>query len=125
MRFKLDENLHPELAGLLNEHGHDAITVWDQSLRGCSDPTIASVCRDEDRVLVTLDLDFADIRRYPPKEYPGLIVMRLTHQSRSHVRGVFQRLLPLIHRERLVRRLWIVEESRVRIRGDVNQASGR
>jgi predicted nuclease of predicted toxin-antitoxin system len=58
MRIKLDENLHPDVAGLLKTNGHDALTVWDQNLRGSSDTTIASVVQREDRVLMTLDLDF-------------------------------------------------------------------
>jgi hypothetical protein len=29
MRFKTDEDLHPELAVFLRENGHDALTVWD------------------------------------------------------------------------------------------------
>ena len=34
MLFKIDENLHPDVASVLREHGHDAVTVWDQGLRG-------------------------------------------------------------------------------------------
>ena len=64
-RFKTDENLHPSLADHLRTRGHDAVTVWDESLRGCSDAELAEVCRVENRVLVTLDIDFADIRTYP------------------------------------------------------------
>jgi Domain of unknown function (DUF5615) len=37
MRFKIDENLHPEVAELLRQHRHDATTVYDQGLRGHSD----------------------------------------------------------------------------------------
>jgi len=37
IRFKVDENLHPEAAMFLRDHGHDAVTVWDQNLRGTSD----------------------------------------------------------------------------------------
>ena len=34
MRFKVDENLHPEASAFLVEQGHDALSVWDQNLRG-------------------------------------------------------------------------------------------
>jgi hypothetical protein len=40
--------------------------------KGCvghSDAEIAQVCQREARVLVTMDLDFADIRAYPPQDY--------------------------------------------------------
>jgi len=71
MRFKTDENLHPELAEFLQERGHDAVTVWQEELRGRPDAELAEVCRREERALVTLDLDFADIRAYPPDEWTG------------------------------------------------------
>lgn len=72
MRFKIDENLPVELAEELRAAGHKAATVDDQRLVGASDRHLAEVCKTEGRVFVTLDVDFADIRTYPPDEYPNL-----------------------------------------------------
>lgn len=63
MRFKLDENLPVGAASLLNEHGYDAESVYDEHLVGRSDKVVSDVAQAEGRVLVTLDLDFADERR--------------------------------------------------------------
>ena len=60
MQFKVDENLPPELADLLAAAGHNASTVESERLSGAADPEIAAVCRQEGRILITLDLDFAD-----------------------------------------------------------------
>ena len=116
MQFKIDENLHPEVAALLSQHGHDATTVYDQGLRGHSDTEIAQVCQREARVLVTMDLDFADIRAYPPQDYVGIIVLRLTDQSRPAVLRVFRQILELLDHEPLTAHLWIVEEHQIRLR---------
>lgn len=115
--FKIDENLHPDVAPFLRDYGHDAVTVWDQGLRGTPDANLAEVCRTEGRVLVTLDLDFADIRAYPPEEYPGLIVLRIAHQDKVSVLETLGRIVPLLERETLDKHLWIVDEQSVRIRG--------
>jgi len=72
MRFKIDENLPVELAEELRAAGHEAITVGDQQLSGASDQHLSEVCKTEGSIFVTLDLDFADIRTYPPGEHPGL-----------------------------------------------------
>ena len=45
MQFKTDENLHPDTAELLRQNGHDALTVYDQGLRGHDDDEVADVCR--------------------------------------------------------------------------------
>lgn len=33
MQFKIDENLHSDVADLLRKHGHDALTVFDQGTK--------------------------------------------------------------------------------------------
>ena len=116
VEFKVDESLHSDAATLLRSLGHDAVTVYEQRLRGGSDAEVADVCRRESRALVTLDLDFADIRAYPPTEYQGIIVLRLRDQSRQSALSVLERILPLLGTEPLAGRLWIADESQVRIR---------
>lgn len=116
MRFKLDENLPVQCVDLLREAGHDALSVQDQGLAGAPDPQIAETCGLERRVLVTLDLDFADIRTYPPPASAGIVVFRLRSQDSDTLRQVVGRLLALLNDESPVGRLWIVEEERVRIR---------
>lgn len=119
MRFKLDENLPRELARLFVEAGHDAVTVLEQGMVGASDPHIASVCRSEGRALVTLDLDFADMRTYPPRQYPGLVVFRLNRQERGYLMEVGTRLLSTLSGVSLEGQLWIVEDSRIRVRESI------
>ena len=72
MQFKIDENLHINVADYLRQQGYDAMTVNEQGLQGQSDDVIANICQQESRVLVTLDLDFADMRCYPPNRYAGI-----------------------------------------------------
>ena len=85
-------------------------------MRGRPDNDVAATCRPEERTLITLDVGFGDIRAYPPGWFPGLIVLRLTDQSRRHVLSVFSRLLPVLESEPLQKCLWVVDEQRVRIR---------
>jgi predicted nuclease of predicted toxin-antitoxin system len=117
MKFKVDENLPIEVAELLRQAGHDAATVLEQHLSGRADSAVALVCQQEDRILITLDLDFADIRSYPPAEYPGLIVLRLKQQDKPHVLDVLRHLTRVFQDEPLERQLWIVGERQIRIRG--------
>ena len=116
LKFKVDENMPAEAAALLAGAGHDALTVPEQRLGGQSDPNIAAVCRQEDRAIVTLDLDFADIRAYPPADYAGIVVLRLSRLDKARILAAIQRLLPLLEQEPLNGLLWIVEDARMRIR---------
>ena len=116
MRFKVDENLHDDVAAALRAEGHDAQTVFGEGLRGHRDQEIAEVCCREQRTIVTLDLDFADIRHYPPEDFPGLIVLRVVNQGRPHVLWVLSQVFELLENQPLAGHLWIVSESGVRIR---------
>ena len=81
MQFKIDENLPSEIARLLVDAGHDVKTVKEQQLQGVRDSVIINVCNNENRILVTLDTDFSNIRAYPPSESSGIIVLRVGRQD--------------------------------------------
>jgi len=116
MRFKLDENLPVEAADVLREAGHDALTVLDQQLGGQADEKIIGVCAREKRALITLDLDFSDIKTYPPSSHQGILVLRAKRQSRSNVLEMIAKLIPVLPSEPIEKQLWIVEEDKIRVR---------
>jgi predicted nuclease of predicted toxin-antitoxin system len=84
---------------------------------GTPDSRLAEVCRGEDRILVTLDLDFANIRSYPPATYPGLIVLRPANQAVPTILTAVSRLVPMLECEPIDARLWVVTDSKIRISG--------
>lgn len=116
MKFKTDENMPVVVAEILARRGYDAISVVDQNLAGHPDLNVAQVCLAERRTLVTLDLDFADKRVYPPDQYAGLIILRPSRQSIPAIERLAEQMVRYLASEPLVGRLWIVEEQRVRIR---------
>lgn len=116
MKFKIDENLPSEIKHLLTQAGHDALTVKDQGLSGNPDTNIAAICNQEGRAFITCDLDFSDIRAYPPQKYPGILVIRSDRQDKPTMVGLFRPVLDLLSKEQINQRLWIIEEDRVRVR---------
>ena len=115
MLFKIEESLPEEVTSLLADAGHGAVSVRSQGLGGSGDPRIAKVCQSENRALIPLDLDFADIRVYPPSDYSGLVVLRQKPQDRDSVLTAVRGIIPLLDQEQLTGRLWIVSPQSVRI----------
>lgn len=76
MRIKVDEDLPYSVADLLRRHGHDALTVTDQELRGSTDAALWAVVQTEGRFFITADKGFADVRRHPPGEHAGIMLLR-------------------------------------------------
>src|SRR3989338_10296097 len=116
MKFKIDQNLPIEAADLLTAANHDAKTVYKQSLGGASDERIVDICKDENRILITADLDLSDIRRYPPALTPGYMVLRLPRQSKQALLDLLTKAIPMLAVRPINGRLWIVEPDRLRIR---------
>lgn len=116
MKFKTDENLPLQAAAAIREAGFDVESVWDEALSGASDELIASAVQDERRVLITLDLDFANIRAYPPECYTGIVVLRPKTQDIPTVVDYVRKLLAVLPHRSPAGELWIVQENRVRFR---------
>jgi predicted nuclease of predicted toxin-antitoxin system len=115
LKFKLDENLDARFASILVDAGHDCDSVQAEGLGGKSDEELVTVCAGEERVLITLDLDFADPIRFPPAKAAGTIVLRPQRNTLAMIRETLASVVPMLERERLHGVLWIVEPGRLRI----------
>jgi predicted nuclease of predicted toxin-antitoxin system len=65
MHFLMDASLPRSATVLLQQMGHDAVDVRDLGMGSAIDEVIAEYARLNQRVLVTRDFDFADIRFRP------------------------------------------------------------
>jgi predicted nuclease of predicted toxin-antitoxin system len=116
VKFKLDENLGTRTQQLFQAAAHDAATVGGQELTGCTDQHLYDVCRAESRCLVTLDLDFSDVRRFPPDAATGIVVIRLpANPTLPVLESLVREFLAALTEDPLTGRLWIVEPDRIRI----------
>ncbi len=116
MKIKLDENMPHDLAELLGASGHEAATVAEENLSGADDQAVLRRAASEGRLLMTLDVGFADIRKYPLRSHGGIVVFRLHDQRWTAMKGPAQRLIESGLFKKLERGLAIVDESRVRFR---------
>jgi len=116
VKVKLDENMPADLGTLLVKDGHDVHGVLDESLGGSADSVIVEAARREERILMTFDMDFADVRNYPPGTHAGIVVFRLRDQRWATLAPPVTRLLEQGKLEDLATSLAIVTETRVRLR---------
>jgi predicted nuclease of predicted toxin-antitoxin system len=116
MRFKLDENFGIRTQHVFKGAGHDVQTVREESLQGASDECLFEVCCTEQRCLVTLDLDFADVTRFPPEKTGGIAVIRVPRNpSLPLLERLVRQFLQLVEQISAEKKLWIVEVGRVRV----------
>ncbi len=114
--FKLDENVPVAALDLFRAAGLDADTVPQEGLAGAKDPAVYRAAQDAIRVLVTIDLDFADIRTYPPAESQGVWILRMSSSAVAPLMEAIQRGIDLLRTENPSGQLWIIEKDRIRVR---------
>ena len=116
MKFKLDENLGTLGKTDLEADDHDVMTVSEQDLSGASDVSLYEICRDEGRILVTLDHDFGQTLRFPPENTAGIVVLECQgRQSQTAISARLNDMAMLLREQPIEGKLWIVEPGRVRI----------
>ena len=116
MKFKIDENLPVECAESLRAASYDAETASAEALSGSQDAVLFDHCKKEERILITLDLDFANVQVYPPRTHPGVIVLRPPNQDKSTLLSVLGRFVAMLPSRSPEGQLWIVEADRIRFR---------
>jgi predicted nuclease of predicted toxin-antitoxin system len=118
MRFLIDANLPRSAIGALLARGHHVEFARDIGLAAAPDTRIAERARQTSAAILTRDLDFADVRHYPPEQYGGIVVLRVPdHFTAREIVTVLERFLaePRFI-DNLSGRIAIVDENRVRFR---------
>ena len=73
----LDANMPRSALSVISAHGHRVDHVKDFGMWGDTDQRIAEWANTEGAALITRDLDFADVRSYPPESSAGFLVLRV------------------------------------------------
>jgi predicted nuclease of predicted toxin-antitoxin system len=100
----------------LRRHGHDASHLSEEGLERLSDSAILVKAAHEDRVIITCDLDFADLLAIGTLSLPSVILLRLHNQTPT---AVIPRLLDVLEECRAslsTGAIVTIEESRYRLR---------
>lgn len=101
----------------LSKYGHDVHNVYDEALGGQSDTSVAAACQREKRTLLTLDVDFCNVKRYPPSEYSGIIVLRPHRQTFDQISEILFRIAEKTDftEQSVSGHIWVVTAYNIRI----------
>ncbi len=116
MKLKIDENLPQDLVSELAAAGHDAESVLMERMTGASDSELLETARREGRVVLTLDKGIANVNRFPPLAFAGIVLFRPNSMGRGEVLKFVRRRLPAVPGMKLEARLVIVTDRGIRAR---------
>ena len=115
MRFLADMGVSATVVRWLQEYGHDATHLRDQGLQRLADPEIFRKAVEEDRIILTFDLDFGEIVALSQFRECG-VVFRLRNTRSAHVIARLEAVLGASASELHKGAVIVVEESRHRVR---------
>ena len=76
MRFVVDANLSPKVAGYLRDGGHDAVHVAEVGLLSADDSVIMDWAREHQRVIISNDSDFGTLLAQQGAADPSFVLFR-------------------------------------------------
>jgi len=92
LRFFADQCVPGSIIRGLREKGHEILRLKDSIAVDSPDPVVLAKAHELDAVLLSLNGDFADIVRYPPAAYKGIIAL----QVRNHPEAIPQLISRLV-----------------------------
>jgi len=115
--FLLDANISPQTADYLVALGYDAASLLTAGLGQLDDDAIVEIAKQEDRIIVTHDLDFGQIYYFAEGGQVGIIVLRLRIQTVEMVNRVLGTFLQsrAIEIRKLEKTLIVLTETTARV----------
>lgn len=116
MKFLVDMGVSPHVCADLRAQGYDCRHIAEEGLERLPDRDILSKAREEHCVLLTHDLDFAELVAIGGTQWPSVIIFRLRNMRPDNIRRYLNEILRL-HGEAIERGALIsVTEGQARIR---------
>ncbi len=81
MKFLADMGISPRTVNWLRNRGYDAIHLVEEGLERLPDDEILVKAKDEERIVLTVDLDFGYLLATSGAELPSVILFRLGNES--------------------------------------------
>lgn len=116
MRFLADMGVSQTLIQTLRSSGYDAIHLREGGLQRLPDSQILAKAKQENRIVLTFDLDFADLLAASRQNLPSVIIFRLQNAKPASVRPKLMKVLNECQEMLETGAIITVENARYRVR---------
>jgi predicted nuclease of predicted toxin-antitoxin system len=116
MKFLADMGISPRSVKGLSEAGHDAVHLTERGLGRLTDSAILDIARQENRVVLTSDLDFGDLLAASHESLPSVIIFRLKDMRSSNITYYLEQALERYFSALETGAIISISERRIRVR---------
>jgi predicted nuclease of predicted toxin-antitoxin system len=119
MQFFVDHCVPRSIRDTLGAEGHEIIRLSARLRVDAEDSAVIEEAQKIGAVLLSLNGDFADLLRYPPEEYGGIVALQVRNRPEA-IPSIMDRLLGYLQqhpdRSHYLGKLLLVEAHRIRVR---------
>ena len=116
MKFLADVGVSLSTVRSLREAGYNSVHLREENLHRLPDESILEKALQEERIVITFDLDFGDLLAIEGHHFPSVIIFRLQNQTPSSVTPKLFNVLSKQSQELEAGAIIIVEDTRYRLR---------
>ena len=99
MKFLADMGVSPRCVEWLRSKEYDAVHLCEQGSHKFSDRDVLYKAHSENRILLTMDLDFAGILTSLKTDMlPVTVIFRLSDQRPNNIQAMLDKLLPILEK---------------------------
>jgi len=100
----------------LRDHDHEALHVREEGMQKADDESILAKARAEERILLTLDLDFGYLMAISGADLPSVIIFRLGNETADVITRRLEEVLYCCEADLLSGALVTVDDDSIRVR---------
>lgn len=116
MRFLLDMGISPKVIGMLEALGHEGVRCSEAGLSKAADAEILAYAQTHGMILISTDLDFADLAMVCKQPCAGMILLRLDNPSSEVMCIRIQVALGALEEEEVSGSIVVIQRNKVRTR---------
>jgi predicted nuclease of predicted toxin-antitoxin system len=117
IKFVVDEDMPRSTSGVLKSRGFEAMDVRDCGLRGKSDEEVFRFAQREKAVIVTADLGFGNLLRFPVGGHSGIVVVHFPNEmSVSEMNDQIRKAFDNLTADDFKGNLIVLEPGKIRVR---------
>ena len=117
LKFLIDEDIPRSTAKVLTDRGYKVLDVRDCNLRGEVDEEVFRFAQKEKAILLTGDLGFGNLLRFPVGKHSGVVIARFPNEiSASQLNNQIIKAFDTLAEKDFDKNLIILEPGKIRIR---------
>jgi predicted nuclease of predicted toxin-antitoxin system len=116
MRLFVDECVYAVTTATLRLWGHDVETAQEAGLSGHDDEELLQYATSQNRVLISIDMDFSNALRFVPSSHSGIIILKIRPSTIDNVHHVLKQFFDHYTEDDAHHSLVIADQTKYRVR---------